>query len=476
MSTTLTSTGTLFIDEFSNNGPIDASRWNYNVWKPDGSSYYGRTQQRQELPVAENGYLRLKLDSFNPSGGPNNSTFFGSEAISLQKFDLKSGGIAIEFVARFAQEQPGIVGGLFTFGGGGDHHDEIDFEGLSNHLDQIQTNVYKNEPPGAGRAEQHQIPTPITDFNTYRVEWLPTKVRWFVNDELVRENTSHVPTMPQALHLNIWAPAQDWAYAYSSSLQAATSAGQNREYYFEVDSIKVDQLSTFSGTASRNVLQGSESADFIHGGAGNDVMLMQAGNDEMDGEDGMDVASFALNRSQVSITSSDDGRIVAQADAIGMNTLHNVELLQFNDQVLLTNLPRDLSPDLFDEEAYLSAYSDVAAAVQAGTIESGKAHYDTWGAGEERDPNALFHEAWYLAQNLDVAQAVKNGQMASGFQHFMNYGWAEDRDPSAYMNMSAYLEANPDVASAGMNPLAHYLLYGAAEGRVLAPSEDAIIG
>ncbi|MGE4370046.1 MAG: glycoside hydrolase family 16 protein [Burkholderiaceae bacterium] len=473
---TLHATRTLFRDDFSRDGAIDAGLWNYNVWNPDGSSFYGRTQQRQELPAAENGVLRLKLDTFNPTGNAANPTFLGSEAISLQKFDLSQGGIAIEFVARYAQSQPGIVGGLFTFGGGGNHHDEIDFEGLSNRLSFIQTNVYKNEPPGAGRPEHHPLDQPITEFHTYRVEWLPTKVRWFVNDELVRENTSHVPTLPQAVHLNIWAPASEWAEAFSPTLAAASSAAQNQSFYFEVDSIKVDQLASYSGTGARDSLQGSENADYLHAGAGNDHLQGLAGDDVLDGGDGVDVARFSVNRNDVTVTVRDDGAVVVQNDAIGTNTLRNVELLQFNDQIILGRIPRDLEPTLFDADGYLAQYADVAAAVQAGTIQSAYAHYAAWGAGEHRDPNALFDEAWYLSRHADVAQAVEAGQLTSGFDHFQNHGWAENRDPSAYMDLSAYLAANPDVAAAGMNPLAHYLQHGAAEGRPLTADADFLLG
>jgi serralysin len=40
------------------------------------------------------------------------------------------------------------------------------------------------------------------------------------------------------------------------------------------------------------------------------------------------------------------------------------------------------------------------------------------------------------------------------------------RDPSVKFDTGAYLTAYPHVAAAGMNPLAHYLGFGAYEGRV----------
>ena len=40
------------------------------------------------------------------------------------------------------------------------------------------------------------------------------------------------------------------------------------------------------------------------------------------------------------------------------------------------------------------------------------------------------------------------------------------RDPSAHFDTTAYLDAYPDVQLAGMNPLDHFLTWGAGEGRV----------
>ena len=49
--------------------------------------------------------------------------------------------------------------------------------------------------------------------------------------------------------------------------------------------------------------------------------------------------------------------------------------------------------------------------------------------------------------------------------HYHNSGWREGRDPSAWFDTTLYLINNPDVAAAGIDPLAHYLAAGFAEGR-----------
>ena len=81
----------LFFDDF--NSTLNAANWDYNHWAygPSNASFYGRTQQRQELPVVSDGELHLNLDTYNPTNGPIPS-FFGSEAITKQIFSNDAGG------------------------------------------------------------------------------------------------------------------------------------------------------------------------------------------------------------------------------------------------------------------------------------------------------------------------------------------------------------------------------------------------
>lgn len=82
--------------------------------------------------------------------------------------------------------------------------------------------------------------------------------------------------------------------------------------------------------------------------------------------------------------------------------------------------------------------------------------------------SGLFDAPYYLAQNPDVA--------ASGIdplQHYLQYGAAEGRDPHPLFDTSFYLEQNGDVASSGLNPLAHFCSNGAGEGRSPHPLFDS---
>ena len=74
--------------------------------------------------------------------------------------------------------------------------------------------------------------------------------------------------------------------------------------------------------------------------------------------------------------------------------------------------------------------------------------------------SGLFDEAWYLKTYPDVAQAGLDP-----VEHYLRFGAAEARNPSALFDSQWYLTAYPDVAQAGLNPLVHYILFGRGEGR-----------
>ncbi|MFZ4525880.1 MAG: Ig-like domain-containing protein [Chlorobium sp.] len=242
----------LFTDDF--NTALNAEKWDYNHWVDVSTgaldpSFYGRTQQRQELPNVSNGELHLKLDTFNPTYNPADPkqvpSFFGSEAITQQTFSNDAGGIVFEIKAHFVNPVDGIVGGMFSYiNNSGSLHDEIDFEAVSNTLDQIQTNIYANEPRGAGHPQFNPISGVLTEEHLYRIEWFQNAIRWLVDGELVRVETENIPLQPMALHLNIWVPAADWPEAFSSALNPVKTAAANIACFFDIDSVRVAQLSS----------------------------------------------------------------------------------------------------------------------------------------------------------------------------------------------------------------------------------------
>lgn len=74
--------------------------------------------------------------------------------------------------------------------------------------------------------------------------------------------------------------------------------------------------------------------------------------------------------------------------------------------------------------------------------------------------SGLFDKLWYLARYPDVR---KRG--VDPVKHYLLHGAREGRDPGPCFSTRGYLGQYEDVASSGLNPLVHYLRYGLQEGR-----------
>ncbi|KXS36122.1 MAG: hypothetical protein AWU55_3034 [Halomonadaceae bacterium T82-2] len=229
------------------------------------------------------------------------------------------------------------------------------------------------------------------------------------------------------------------------------------------------------GTGER--VTGGPGDDTLVGGDGNDRLTGGAGDDHLDGGGGVDIVRFDMTADTVALTHPSDGTLVVTEADGSRDTLENIELLRFDDRVVLASPPEldSASSMPFDAGLYLETNPDVAAAAAAGVI-GPLAHYQQYGAGEGRDPNALFDERGYRAANPDVDAAIQRGDQDSGYQHYLTWGWKEGRAPSAWFDSRAYLADNPDVAAAGVEPLGHYLQYGYSEGRVIVPDDEGLWG
>ena len=128
--------------------------------------------------------------------------------------------------------------------------------------------------------------------------------------------------------------------------------------------------------------------------------------------------------------------------------------------------------DLFNEAFYLANNPDVEAAVEAGIIESGFAHFIESGQFQVRQPSPLYSELDYLAANPNIRDAVTQGIVNSGFEHFIEFGQFERRNPSPLFDTSFYLTQNPDVntiVNEGiLTAIEHFVKFGQFEDR--APS------
>lgn len=228
-----------------------ASNWHIPTWvSPTDGTYVGQTQFRctpASLPAIADGNAIIALDTYNPTAIIPGDSFYGTDLISNQSF---AHGEGITFMVRAKINNPfpaGLVFGIFLYSppdGSDKPHDEIDFEILGNDPTRVYTNIYGNEPLGVGHPASHLYMTgPATDYHTYRIDWLPGQVSWYVDGQLIRTVTteSPIPLGPMYVHLNAWVPKNDFAVAYGMDCKTYCSAspGANQTFSISIDRISV---------------------------------------------------------------------------------------------------------------------------------------------------------------------------------------------------------------------------------------------
>lgn len=353
MTSTLSPSAVLFEDNFSGT-QVSSANWDYNHWiaGPNNPSYLGQTQMRQSLPAAENGMARIRMDTFNPPpGGPD--SYYGSEAITKQAWDVSTGGLAFEGKFRFEGAQGGMIAGFFTYeqfpeGAKREPHDEIDFEIITTQMQKISTNVFKHQE--VGTPHSYAVDGGLGIDHVYRFEWLPSVVRWFVDGQLIREEVQNVPTRPQQLHLNLWGAPQaggpnggpwgtnpgdpDGPAITDPSLLIARTSAENKSYFFDVDYVKVERLTTQLGDSGHNrllgstlseALDGGDGDDVLDGGDGNDVLAGGEGNDTLAGGEGDDSLYAGAGTNVVSGGSGHDRIHVGQGTDTVRDTLADLD-------------------------------------------------------------------------------------------------------------------------------------------------------
>lgn len=74
----------------------------------------------------------------------------------------------------------------------------------------------------------------------------------------------------------------------------------------------------------------------------------------------------------------------------------------------------------------------------------------------------LFDPIWYLMTYADIAAAK-----IDPVRHYIVAGADEGRSPGPKFNGPLYLKMYPDVAKSKLNPLLHYIQHGLKEGRLI---------
>jgi hypothetical protein len=262
----------LLRDDFEGTGIVDPTVWRL----PFGSegTFVGRTQFRGDPAVdmplqgvaealaSDGKVMELHLDTYSVID-PGNQ-FLGTDILTKRNF-ARGGGLTFEARMRLKPTTAGgLVNGFFLYDVQRENppgtlvRDEIDFELISTQAvgaatNDPFTNYWNDEPfsdPGDGQFAD-VAGLDLTQFQDYRVEWTPQRMRWYVNDQLVRTSTTNVPDDPMKLHFNLWAPDSSFADAFNAALQPTNVQANNQRYSVQVDHVEVNRINT---TTSANLL------------------------------------------------------------------------------------------------------------------------------------------------------------------------------------------------------------------------------
>lgn len=231
-----------------------------------------------------------------------------------------------------------------------------------------------------------------------------------------------------------------------------------------------NQFTQITGTTANDVLTSSTANEQINGLAGTDTVVYDGAVSQY---------VIQLNRAAHTVTVSDN-----QSGRDGTDYLSNVEKLQFGGQSFdlfnpgLTQVPAygRSGSFLFDSSYYLLSHPELAATL---SLETAPGHYLSTGAALGYEPNTWFDPVYYENRWADLKSAHLDD--ATLFMHYNLYGVWEGRSAGPAFDRfdgERYLRDNPDVAayvdayigdflgSRTNGAIAHYIIYGANEGRV----------
>lgn len=240
----------LLRDDFSG-GTFNTSTWNVANYTFGGNrAWFGNT------PTLSGGIATLRLDTYNAEHVGN---FRGTEIFSNQTFPLGATGVEFEARVRTTMTTRGAVTSFFTYATAptnGFAH-EIDYEFLTNQINgsatnhKVLTTSWKDwGAPGStfNDGVHHRDANPtvpnldLTQFNTFKIRWLPDHTEWLVNGTLVSSWADAHPTVDTPIRFNFWAPDSGWVNAYDANLTAALTPGANQSFTYDIDYVQVSTV------------------------------------------------------------------------------------------------------------------------------------------------------------------------------------------------------------------------------------------
>lgn len=230
---------------------------NPDPWLPTG-----------EFPRVENGTCVIEHHLYNPYDlATPNTTFLGGEIRTVMQFEPNR-PYRFEARVRWRADLPypyipypnGLVNSFFVYGYDGAASDEIDFEFLSNQVNDDVTYpdgdalflTTWNESFQKPQCECDDCVAPpglaLTEWNTFRIYWYPdlALVEWTWLDPVNGETLLHQETDPffipdesMALYFNFWAPTELWSCAWDPALLPVDDPADNQICAYEIDYVEV---------------------------------------------------------------------------------------------------------------------------------------------------------------------------------------------------------------------------------------------
>ena len=279
----------VFREDCDADGMPDPSKWviNHppNWWWVMGRTHFPNPDPwlpTSEFPVVTSGVCRIKHHLYNPyDGGNPNTTFLGGEIHTFMEFEPNR-SYRFEARVRFNPGDPpyvpcpnGVVASFFLYGYDGSKSDEIDFEFLTNQMNDDEN--YPNGDPVFLNTWDESLQKPqclcldcippagldLTEWNTFRIYWYPDEpcVEWWWLDPVngwtllrVETDPAFVPDESMALYFNFWASTAAWPCAYDAGLQPVNDPGENQKCAYEIDYVEVRASSVVPALSARGVI------------------------------------------------------------------------------------------------------------------------------------------------------------------------------------------------------------------------------
>ena len=186
--------GESFVEEFDE---LASSRWYVSDGWSNGD-HQNCTWSKDQVS-AEDGVLRLGFAAQTY----NDRDYVCGEVQTHARF-----GYGTYEVRMKAVEGSGLNSSFFTYIGPvhNQPHDEIDFEVLGKDPSKVQVNQYV-DGENVGAEKLVEVPGgAANDFNDYAFVWEEGRIAWYLNGELVHEETDpeKLPSHASKIYLSLW--------------------------------------------------------------------------------------------------------------------------------------------------------------------------------------------------------------------------------------------------------------------------------